>query len=81
MKKQLFSGLVLMSVVALSGCSFSIGGDSNDGKSTENAQKGESQDNQSNDSSNNEDNSNESGIKDESNINEQQSIAMAMLDS
>ncbi len=80
MKKQLFSGLVLMSVVILSGCTISIGGDSNDDKSSENAQKGESQDNQSNDSSNNEDNSNESGIKDESNITEQQSIAMAMLD-
>ncbi len=60
MKKQLFSGLVLMSVVLLSGCTISVGGDSNDDKSSENAQKSESQDNQSNDSNSNNSNKDES---------------------
>ncbi|WP_191092301.1 MULTISPECIES: hypothetical protein [unclassified Mammaliicoccus] len=49
-----------MSVVLLSGCTISIGGDSNDDKSSENAQKSESQDNQSNGSENNNSNKDES---------------------
>lgn len=60
MKKQLFSGLILMFVVVLSGCSISIGGDPNSDKSSENAQKSESKDNQSNDSENNSTNHQES---------------------
>ncbi|WP_241959191.1 hypothetical protein [Mammaliicoccus vitulinus] len=85
MKKQFFMGLVLCSSLTLVGCSINIGGNSDGEKSSNNDQKSESTSKQSNNSSsndqssNNEDN-NESGIKNESNITEQQSIAMAMLE-
>lgn len=86
MKKQFLAGIVLVSSLAIAGCSFSIGGNSDDTKSSNSDSKSESTSNKSNRDSNNEqsgdtkDNGNESGIKDESNITEQQSIAMAMLE-
>lgn len=86
MKKQFLAGIVLVSSLTIAGCSFSIGGNSDDTKSSNSDSKSESTSNKSNRDSNNEqsgdtkDNANESGIKDESNITEQQSIAMAMLE-
>ncbi|WP_239751557.1 hypothetical protein [Mammaliicoccus sp. H-M34] len=86
MKKQFLAGIVLVSSLTIAGCSFSIGGNSDDTKSSNSDSKSESTSNKSNRDSNNEqsgdtkDNGNESGIKDESNITEQQSIAMAMLE-
>lgn len=85
MKKQFFTGLVLCSSLTLVGCSINIGGNSDDEKSSNNDQKSESTSKQSNndtsnDQSSNNDDNNESGIKNESNITEQQSIAMAMLE-
>ncbi|MGK9044698.1 hypothetical protein [Mammaliicoccus vitulinus] len=81
MKKQFFTGLVLCSSLTLVGCSINIGGNSDDEKSSNNDQKSESTSKQShNDTSNDQSSNNESGIKNESNITEQQSIAMAMLE-
>nr|BAJ14620.1 hypothetical protein [Mammaliicoccus fleurettii] len=86
LKKQFLAGIVLVSSLTIAGCSFSIGGNSDDTKSSNSDSKSESTSNKSNRDSNNEqsgdtkDNGNESGIKDESNITEQQSIAMAMLE-
>lgn len=86
MKKQFLAGIVLVSSLTIAGCSFSIGGNSDDTKSSNSDSKSESTSNKSNRDSNNEqsgdtkDNGNESGIKDESNITEQQSIAMSMLE-
>ena len=72
---MLFAGIIISSSLLFAGCSINIGGSSDEGNKAS-----QQSDSSNNDSSNNETHSNESGIKDESNITEQESIAMAMLE-
>ncbi|WP_323703754.1 hypothetical protein [Mammaliicoccus sp. Dog046] len=81
MKRQIFAGIMISSSLLFAGCSINIGGSSDEGNKAQQSDSSSDQSNSSNnDSSDNENNSNESGITDASNITEQESIAMAMLD-